>query len=86
MKTTTIIAALIFLAACSKTGTPVEVAGALDDFSVTRLFERDGCKVYRFFDRGSVHYFTSCPGETETEQGCGKNCTYKENIQTGTGN
>jgi len=32
-------------------------------FKTYLLFERDGCKVYRFYDDGYIHYFTNC---TET--------------------
>jgi Domain of unknown function (DUF4884) len=34
------------------------------DYEVAFLFEHDGCKVYRFEDRGQFIYFTSCNGET----------------------
>jgi len=30
---------------------------------VDYLFEHDGCKVYRFYDRGNYVYFTNCRGE-----------------------
>jgi len=33
------------------------------DYTVDYLFEHDGCKVYRFRDRGCYVYFTNCPGE-----------------------
>jgi hypothetical protein len=33
-------------------------------YEVEYLFEHDGCKVYRFEDRGRDVYFTSCRGET----------------------
>ncbi len=33
-------------------------------YTVDYLFEHDGCKVYRFADKGSYVYFTSCCGET----------------------
>ncbi len=33
-------------------------------YNVDYLFEHDGCKVYRFFDRGHYVYFTNCSGET----------------------
>lgn len=49
-----------------------------DDFKVTYLFEKDGIKVYRFWDGMEVHYFTS-RGETMTQQGTHKH-HYEENI------
>jgi Domain of unknown function (DUF4884) len=32
-------------------------------YKVDYLFEHDGCKVYRFYDRGNCVYFTNCNGE-----------------------
>lgn len=47
-------------------------------FYVEFLFEKDSIKVYRFWDGGRHHYFTS-KGETITTQPEGKN-EYQENI------
>jgi hypothetical protein len=44
------------------------------DFEVEYLFEKDGVKVYRFWDGGSVHYFTN-KGETISKKG-----KYDDNI------
>lgn len=33
-------------------------------YQVDFLFEYDGCKVYRFQDRGDYIYFTNCNNET----------------------
>ncbi|MBK7936071.1 MAG: DUF4884 domain-containing protein [Lewinellaceae bacterium] len=33
-------------------------------YAVEYLFEHEGCKVYRFNDRGNAVYFTNCRGET----------------------
>jgi hypothetical protein len=32
-------------------------------YKVDYLFEHEGCKVYRFYDRGNYVYFTNCNGE-----------------------
>jgi len=32
-------------------------------YSVDYLFEHEGCKVYRFYDRGNYVYFTNCQGD-----------------------
>ena len=59
------IALAVFLVAlcivgCSKT--PVETRSTNNvDVKVDLLFEYDGCKVYRFSDAGSNHYFARCP-------------------------
>ena len=34
-----------------------------ETYDVDYLFEHDGCKVYRFYDRGNYVYFTNCTGE-----------------------
>jgi hypothetical protein len=51
-----------------------------DEYKVTYLFEKDGIKVYRFYDGMGHHYFTS-KGETITTQGSRKH-HYQENINT----
>jgi hypothetical protein len=54
-----------------------------DDYEVAYLFEKDGVKVYRFYDGFKYHYFTS-GGETITTQtsGSSKNENrYEENIK-----
>lgn len=48
-------------------------------FQVEFLFEKDGIKVYRFFDGGHYHYFTTT-GETINTQHYGKT-KYDENIE-----
>jgi hypothetical protein len=50
-----------------------------DEYDVTYLFEKDGIKVYRFYDGMSFHYFTS-RGETISTQtnSSGKNTNYRE--------
>ncbi len=32
-------------------------------YKVEYLFEHDGCKVYRFEDKGNYVYFTNCQGD-----------------------
>jgi hypothetical protein len=50
-----------------------------DEYDVTYLFEKDGIKVYRFYDGLNFHYFTS-RGETISTQTnrSGKNTNYRE--------
>jgi hypothetical protein len=62
---------------CSKEPQTTEIIG--NGFSVEFLFEKDGIKVYRFYDGGRAHYFTS-KGETISTQSNGKN-TWDENIE-----
>jgi hypothetical protein len=35
-------------------------------YRVDYLFEHEGCKVYRFYDRGNYIYYTNCNGEAIT--------------------
>jgi hypothetical protein len=53
-----------------------------DDYEVAYLFEKDGVKVYRFYDGFKYHYFTS-RGETITtqEDGGKHHDEYEENIK-----
>ena len=78
MKKITILAGIalsIMLTSCHKDPVSSETKG---DFQVELLFEKDGLKVYRFYD-GRYHYFTS-KGETMTTQSSGKD-EYEELIK-----
>jgi hypothetical protein len=61
---------------CVKDPQSSETVG--NGFQVGFLFEKDGIKVYRFYDGGRFHYFTS-KGETISVQSDGKT-TRDENI------
>jgi hypothetical protein len=79
MKPLLILLILFLLSGCVKEGTDVKVSGAKDDFEVKLLFEQDGLKVYRFWDGGYYHYFTS-QGETISMRHYGKTLR-SENIR-----
>ena len=68
----------ILFGACTTEPMSKEQLGKDDGFEVEYLFEKDGIKVYRFWDGGHYHYFTS-KGETISTQTVGKT-TYSENI------
>ena len=71
-----ILAAAFFtLTACEK---PAQSATREGAFDVEFLFEKDGLRVYRFYDNGRNHYFTS-RGETISAQNSGRK-RYDENI------
>ena len=75
-KLVSMLVALAALAGCYKTPELSVRAGA--DFTVERLFEHDGCTVYRFTDGGIARYFTRCDGAQSTTswgEKCGKSCT-----------
>jgi hypothetical protein len=71
------LGAMIF-GACTNEPMSKERLGKDDGFEVEYLFEKDGIKVYRFYDNGRTHYFTT-GGETISTQTAGKQ-TYSENI------
>lgn len=78
MKKILLITVLVFtLSSCRKDGIESQSTNN-DEFQVTYLFEKDGIKVYRFYDGLEHHYFTS-KGETITTQGTSKS-HYEENI------
>jgi hypothetical protein len=73
---------LLGLCGCS-VNSPIEITPTNNPaIHVALLFEKDGCKVFRFDDAGHFHYFTNCTGSIGSMQGCGKNCTREELIQT----
>lgn len=76
-----LILALVFLSvACSEQIPPLEVTVVQKTYQVDKLFEVDGCRVYRFEDGGHSRYFTNCSGATQWHEGCGKNCTRPVNV------
>jgi hypothetical protein len=66
------------LTGCLNEPQSIEHTGKDDKFQVEYLFEKDGVKVYRFYDGGYSHYFTT-GGETTTWQQSGKT-SYEERI------
>lgn len=75
-----VLGAMIF-GACSNDPMSKERLGKDAAFEVEYLFEKDGVKMYRFFDVGHYHYFTT-KGETISVQRVDKNTTYNENIKS----
>jgi hypothetical protein len=66
----------IFLTSCVENVKPEGTV--TEQYGVKFLFKKDGIKMYRFFDKGHYHYFTS-KGETMTSQSSGKT-NYEESI------
>ncbi|MBK9338086.1 MAG: DUF4884 domain-containing protein [Lewinellaceae bacterium] len=56
---------MCFLGSCS-VSQPISTKPPQNNstYNVSYLFEHDGCKVYRFTDRGNTVYFTNCNGES----------------------
>ena len=59
------------LTGCLNEPMSVEKTGKNDKFEIEFLFEKDGIKVYRFYDAMQYHYFTT-NGETMSNQTEGK--------------
>lgn len=56
----------IFLFSCEKEKQSEEKT-TNSAINVDLLFEKDGCKIYRFYDNGQAVYFTDCRGRVEYE-------------------
>lgn len=79
------ISAGVMLASCAQApNSTTQTTNSL--VPVDRLFNIDGCTVYRFDDAGHYHYFTKCANsqhvETSSDEYCGKGCTRQDNITT----
>lgn len=62
MKKTIIIALLFIAAGCSGDAISTEKKS---DFTLELLFEKNGCKMYRFSDCGHYVYWSDCTGKTQ---------------------
>ena len=72
----TMAAVAAVLVACGED--PVSTARTDNpNVAVSKMFEHEGCKVYRFKDAGEYVYYTNCPGSVQSArvESCGKNCT-----------
>jgi hypothetical protein len=61
MKKLIVIASLL-LAGCSDSTPVARYETNNPDVPVQRLFDFDGCRVYRFWDGGIRHFFVRCAG------------------------
>lgn len=63
-----IAASALFLSGCARD--PVETSRTDNpQINVEKLFEHDGCSVYRFMDGASPVYYTNCQGSTQSSRG-----------------
>lgn len=75
------------LFACNK-GQPVPTTAANpeDSFSIVKLFDVEGCTVYRFLDMGYYRYFSTCAGKITSQichsAGKAQSC-HPDDISTG---
>ncbi len=73
MKKVLLVLVFLVLSSCNlfdyNKGTPIEVAQhGKDQFEVVFLFEKDGLKIYRFFDAGNYRYFSIGNGKFLPQQ------------------
>lgn len=62
MKKIILALSFLFLTVSCKEAIQTEQVGT---YEVDLLFEKDGCKVYRFFDKGDYAYFSDCSGSIQ---------------------
>ena len=71
------------LVGCSK---PAEYQASTNnpEFKVERLFEHQGCQVYRFWDNRAVYYVVCDSGKSQASwvESCGKGCTRQMSTPT----
>lgn len=60
---------------CEKAPIETDVHG---EYTIELLFEKDGCKMYRFNDGGRNVYWSNCQGNTATSYRSGKTTYYAD--------
>lgn len=76
--------AVVLLSGCMKEGQQTEQTSN-EGVNVELLFEKDGCKIYRFIDGIHAVYWTDCRGKVESvyQQKNGKS-SHEERVQNET--
>lgn len=67
MKKLTLLFAIVLIAGCHKDAQETH-STTNSDIEVELLFEKDGCKVYRFYDGRSI-YWCNCEGSVTYDTG-----------------
>ncbi len=62
MKKVLLLLLTLLFISCAKEGTYVPSENAKTDFNIEFLFECDGVKIYRFYDKGRARYFATGNG------------------------
>lgn len=73
-----VVAGVVMLTGCEKAAEAEVIAGAENDFRVSRLFTVDGCTAYRFYDNGRAIYYTDCKGSSAWKMQNGKVTTHHQ--------
>lgn len=71
-----LLVGLLGFASCNKQAQTKERNG---DFELQLLFEKDGCKMYRFYDARWV-YWSNCRGSIEYSYRSGKSTKYNQTV------
>lgn len=79
MKKLLLFTLLVFLFGCRENAQSSETKG---NFSLDLLFEKDGCKMYRFRDGTRDVYWSDCSGRTQSDYRSGKSEYEEETITT----
>jgi hypothetical protein len=80
MRKILLLVSIISLVGCANEPMSVEVTGKDNKFEIEFLFEKDGVKMYRFYDASHYHYFTT-RGDVTSIQTNGET-VYHETIET----
>lgn len=59
-----LISIILIFYSCLNIGKPIE-STKQNDFEIEFLFEKDGCKIYRFYDAGRYIYWSNCAGNMQ---------------------
>jgi hypothetical protein len=79
MKKILLVLTFVLLIGCKNDSISFEQTGKDNQIRIEFLFEKDGIKMYRFYDAYHYHYFTT-KGDVSTIQQAGK-VTYEERIE-----
>lgn len=66
MKNFTIFLVVMLLVGCQNRGNPKDTVQD-GDFKIEFLFEKDGCKMYRFKDGYRYIYWANCAGKVQAD-------------------
>jgi hypothetical protein len=79
MRKILLVLTFVSLIGCRTNSISVEQTGKDNSITIEFLFKKDGLKMYRFYDAGHYHYFTT-KGDVITTQNMGK-VSYEETIE-----
>jgi hypothetical protein len=78
-----VILMVVLITGCSRPAVETKATNN-PNVPVSKLFDHEGCAVYRFDDGGRTHYYANCGQtvSTATTYSCGKACVTNEEIST----